>query len=397
MSPSKRADTVILALCLAMGVMTRLSTDHFLPSLPAIQQGLNIHSGLVQLTISFYPLCIGLSHIAFGPLADHIGRKKTLVIGYILALTGCLISMQAPKISWLIIGRCIQGIGIGVNLVCCRAILRDVFDGQRLAKASTYFGILVSIVPPLAPITGGYIQSHTHNWRYNFLFLASLIALLFINVLCFLPETLKKEVSELSVWQRTLTNARNILTNRTFCFSSITTGLNLASILTFVTMSVFLFQTVLGMSPKHFGLLSLATAGSMIIGGLINGKLLDQFTPVTIIGFGSRLLLLSALGVLIPGLLGFTSILIVMIPICLCFVATGLLFTNGFTTAMNPFPSMAGTASALLGLVQGLTATLFVTIAALLPEHNQVPMGCLMAFTAAVQLLNVRLLSPHDN
>jgi MFS family permease len=53
----------------------------FTPALPAIQQFFQVTVGQAQLTMTSYLLGYALGQLPYGPLANGIGRKKTLYIG----------------------------------------------------------------------------------------------------------------------------------------------------------------------------------------------------------------------------------------------------------------------------------------------------------------------------
>ena len=71
-------------LVLLLGSLTALgplAIDMYLPSLPAISQGLRASSGEVGLTLGAFFLGLGLGQLVYGPLSDRIGRRGPLIFG----------------------------------------------------------------------------------------------------------------------------------------------------------------------------------------------------------------------------------------------------------------------------------------------------------------------------
>lgn len=159
--------TVILIICL-FGLMSQLATDSFTPSLPHIASYFSSIARDVKLTVGIYFLGMTCSMLGFGYLSDKYGRKPALLAGYIIFCLASILCMLAQSENQLLFFRFLQGIGMGSSFVSFRAIMKDVFsNSQSLAKASLVITSIVSLTPPLAPITGGFIQEYI-GWRGNF-------------------------------------------------------------------------------------------------------------------------------------------------------------------------------------------------------------------------------------
>ena len=61
-----------------------LTTDIYLPSLPAIARYFDVSTSTVQLSVSFYLTSMAFSPLIFGPLSDAWGRKKVIMFGLVL-------------------------------------------------------------------------------------------------------------------------------------------------------------------------------------------------------------------------------------------------------------------------------------------------------------------------
>ncbi|MBT2324484.1 hypothetical protein J7E62_19240 [Variovorax paradoxus] len=70
MSPS----LVVLTLALLLGIQP-VTTDLYLPALPALTDGFGARMSQAQLTLSALLLAFGSSQLVFGPLSDRFGRQ----------------------------------------------------------------------------------------------------------------------------------------------------------------------------------------------------------------------------------------------------------------------------------------------------------------------------------
>jgi len=178
--------TAYLLLLISLGYIV---TDVYLPSLPALSSYFKASDNEIQTTLFSYLISFSLAPLIFGPLSDHIGRKKVLLWGVVigtLATFGCLF---APNISWFIISRFIQGFGMGAVLIAARATASDLFTGKNLAKQMSRMTMLMPLILALAPSIGGLLQQN-FQWRAVFIFLIGYM--LFILILVILtPESVK--------------------------------------------------------------------------------------------------------------------------------------------------------------------------------------------------------------
>ncbi|MCU0942462.1 MAG: MFS transporter, partial [Hydrogenophaga sp.] len=94
---------VVLVLTLLLG-MQPVTTDLYLPALPAITQGFGASMPQAQLTLTSLLLAFGVSQLVWGPLSDRFGRKPILLWGMglfvIAAIGGAFAASMEQLIVW---------------------------------------------------------------------------------------------------------------------------------------------------------------------------------------------------------------------------------------------------------------------------------------------------------
>ena len=125
LKPDTWALTILLACLTALGP---LSTDMYLPALPAILRDLDTVHASVQLTLSVFLVGFAVGQIFYGPLADRLGRKPVLMTGLAIYAGACLACTLAPTVEVLIGARFLQAFGAAGPVVLARAIVRDLYD-----------------------------------------------------------------------------------------------------------------------------------------------------------------------------------------------------------------------------------------------------------------------------
>ncbi len=368
---------LLLMVILLLMAFMQMTTDQYVPSLPAITQAFNTTEGSIQLTLSLFMLGLGISHIFYGPLSDKIGRKPPLMFGVGLSIVGSLCCFFAPSVSVLIAGRFLQGFGIG----CCnsvgRSLVRDLFTDRLLAKIGSYVGVVSIFIMASSPTLGGYIQEH-FGWRANFLFLFIFGISVWVLALCVLPET-NKNLNPDAIKLRVMAcNYLTLLRSNVFLGYTLCACFACAGLVAYLTIAPFLFQNLLGLSPLEFGQLTFFIAGAICISGIVNSQLVMKKGISYMVCIGILFMILGGVALLICSLLGMNQILAIMIPMTLFSMGAGFTFINAFAGAFHPFPAMAGTAGALYASMQDLSAALGSAVIATSKGYGQVSLGLIL-------------------
>ena len=177
----------IIVILITMGIS---ATDIYIPSFLAIEEALNTDSHWVQFTITAYLFSFAYSQMVCGPYSDIIGRYKIIKFGLSLSLFSTFICMISSNINIFILGRFIQGIGMGAISVSARAMIADSYQGKDIAKVGSIVGALMPVMIAVSPVIGGIIQEY-RGWREVFFFFSICIISVFIIILYHLDETNK--------------------------------------------------------------------------------------------------------------------------------------------------------------------------------------------------------------
>ncbi|NNM59201.1 MAG: multidrug effflux MFS transporter [Legionellales bacterium] len=362
---------LIFFLLVLMGVMSQFASDNFLPSLPYIALDLHTSSSIAKLSIGLYFLGVCASTLIYGPLSDSYGRRRVLLFGFGIFIAGCFLVATTHSITQLLLGRVVQAAGIGASSALFRVIMRDVYAGKQLAKVGSYLGMAFAIVPPLAPITGGYIQEHI-GWRANFILLLILSLILTVFIAVMLPETLKVIHRRSRSIKEVILVYFGLLSHRQFLGYVACSGLAFANIMVYVTASPFLFQHTLKLSPVKFGWLAPFITLSYLLGAMFNVKLLNYYSSRQLLRLAGIVMITGGIAMLAFGLAGVLNVSVIIIPLMLISGANGFVFSNAFACAFEPMPEAAGIAGALYSSLQTMTAGVASALAALIPTHNQI-------------------------
>jgi DHA1 family bicyclomycin/chloramphenicol resistance-like MFS transporter len=348
----------VLLLALLMGLQP-VTTDLYLPALPALTQGFGASMVQAQLTLTALLLAFGTSQLFWGPLSDKWGRRPVLLGGIAVYAAAAIACALAPSIETLIAARTLQGVAMGACVMAARAVIRDLYEPVQGAKvmsqALSGLGLIACTCVPV----GGFLTDLL-GWRWALSSLVMFAALTGALIYFYFDESLiqrnPKALQARVLWA----SIKHIVRNPTFqAYSALSTA-SFAGLFTFLATSSFVFTQSMGLSKTVYGLLMFSMSLSYIIGTFVCRWLLLRISVQTCVFMASWVSLLAGLLLLAvafwgPGQAWFGA-WTVMVPVNIFLLAHGVHQPCGQSGCIAPFPEMAGTASALNGFSMMLVA-----------------------------------------
>jgi MFS transporter, DHA1 family, multidrug resistance protein len=344
--------TALLAFMTALGP---LSTDLYLPSLPGMARALGSDLQRVQLTLSAYLFAFAVGQLIYGPVGDAIGRKPAIMGGLALYACGSALCAVAPTTETLIGARIVQALGAAGPIVLARAIVRDIYEGDRAAQELSRMGMIMGLVPALAPFLGSIIDP-LFGWRANFIALLTAGLGLATVVWLLLPETAKSKGAGGLSFGSAFGSFGLILKSPVFRTNVALNSLTFCGLFSFISGSSFVLQDAYGLSPVGF-----AVAFSMVCLGFIAGAVTTQAVIRRLgiermIRIGILCLSIGGIGMVSLMLAGAHPLVAVALPMAVYTFGVGFILPSASAAAMMPFPERAGAASSLAGLIQSGSA-----------------------------------------
>jgi DHA1 family bicyclomycin/chloramphenicol resistance-like MFS transporter len=381
---------IILLLSMLMGIQP-VTTDLYLPALPAIKTEFGAQLSQVQLTLSALLLAFGTSQLVWGPLSDRFGRRPILLCGlatFTLAGLGCVL---ASSMHELIVWRALQGAAMGAVVMCARAIVRDLYTPEAgagvMSKALTGLGVLACASAPL-----GGLLTDLFSWHAALSLVMGFGAIALILVAWKFKETVHRKNPHALQFKVLTKTWWHIVRHPTFvAFSCIAIG-SYGVLFTFLVSSSFVFIDLVGLARWQYGLLLFSMSFTYILGTLLCRRLLLRLGVPRTVAVGGGLSLLGGCWMALNAWLGWQSMMSLMGPFYLCIMAHGIHQPCGQSGAVGPFPKAAGAASALGGFLMMVAAFgtgLWLGVA---KDGSAIPMVQSIAFWSVITALSAWLL-----
>lgn len=361
-----------------------MCTDIYLPSMPTMAKYFNTTISNIQYTIFFYTIGFSVGALFFGPISDRIGRRPVILASMLLGAFSSFIAMISSSLEILFAARFLQGIamvGLGSTM---RAVTKDICpDKETMAKFGATLGIAIPIAAAISPVLGGYIEKYL-NWRISFAFILAYIIAFLIYSIKKLPETnhdkLERPLSYL------ILDYKEVLFNGTFFRYNAITAFALCSMYAYITVSPYLLQVKMGLSPENFGYTNLLLSAMLIISSYINSKLIYHRGIDNMLKTGVTLIGVAGILFVIGGIINIHSIFVIIIPLLIMICGCGFIYPNASAGGLSLFNKSAGTAGAIYACIQMMGGSAGSGFISLMSRHYdaQICLGVLVILQALI-------------
>lgn len=353
-------------LAFAMIPMSGFATDIYIPSLPGMTNALGISSSQAQLTLGLFLISYGVSQLFIGGLLDSYGRYRVALISMLLFCISCGIIANTHSLYVVYAMRIVHGITIAAMVVSKRALFVDLYSGEKLKHYLSFFTIIWSTGPIIAPFIGGYLEVN-FGWESNFYFLGAYAALLLVLELFFSGETIKQKTPFHPA--KIVAIYYEMLRTSSFTLGIGMLGLAYTMVMIYNMSGPFIIEHYFNLSPVVTGYCSLFLGFAWMVGGFIGkGTINKPFVRKLNVNIACQLVAAFAL---LGTFLLFNQLWTILVFAFLVHVGAGFTYNNYFTYCLQRFPKNAGIAGGLTGgLVYVIVSMLSAGITYVLPAKD---------------------------
>ncbi|RJT37622.1 Bcr/CflA family efflux MFS transporter [Mesorhizobium waimense] len=390
-----------IALCAALMALNSLAIDIMLPALQQIGASLGVvNENHRQYVITAYILGFGGGQLFFGPISDRFGRRPPLVAGLIIYVLAAGAAAIAPSFATLLLLRMVQGIGAAATRVIAVSIVRDTFDGRRMAEVMSLIFMVFMAIPVVAPGIGQFIMLFA-SWHWIFITMA--IGALIVSAwsLLRLPETLHPE------YRRPLTAAsivggfRIVLTNRiALCYAFASTFI-FGAMFGFIASAQQIYVDVFNVG-EMFPVIFAGVAAVLAFSNYLNSRLVGRFGMRRLSQSALLLFLVISLAWLVVSLEMKMPLWLFITFFACAMVPFGALGANFNALAMEPLGQLAGTASSILGFMQTFLGGILGTLIGQAFNGTVTPLAAGFCSVSVAALLMIfiaergKMFQPHN-
>ncbi|MFJ7910325.1 MFS transporter [Kitasatospora sp. NPDC096204] len=179
-SGRQRQTLILVAVLLAVFVVpTSISGTGV--ALPYIGSDLDANLVPLQWVVNAFNVAFACFTLAWGSIADIIGRVRAFALGATIYAVASLVSVFAGNVILLDAARALAGIGGAAIFSCGAAMLSTVFEGPARGRAFALFGTVAGIGVSFGPSLSGALIENA-GWRWVFAVHVIVLALVLLAV-----------------------------------------------------------------------------------------------------------------------------------------------------------------------------------------------------------------------
>ena len=380
----------VMALLATLMGFGSISTDLYLPAMPAMARELGAANGALEFTISGYLIGFSLGQLLWGALSDKIGRRLPIAIGillFIIGSAGCALSDSAAQvIGW----RVVQAVGACAGVVLSRAMVRDLFARDRAAQMLSTLIVIMAVAPLIGPLLGGQVL-RIASWHWIFWLLVG-IGGVTLAALFTVPETLRPEERDPDAIRHALSRYSQLLTDRRILAYAGVGGFFYAGAFAYIAGSPFAYISYYHVPASLYGLLFGAAILGIMIANMVNSRLVARFGSDRLLVLGAALAALAGLLATVAAWTGWGGLAGLAIPLLLFSALNGLIVANSLAGALSAWPDRAGAASALVGAIHYGSGTIGSALVGLFADGTPWGLGLTVGLAGIGALACTRLL-----
>lgn len=389
--PARQSRRLLIVLGVLLAFAS-ISTDLYLPALPAMSDALGADDGTLQLTISGYLIGFSIGQLFWGPLSDRYGRRVPVALGiavFIVGSAGCALSSDA----WQMIGwRVVQALGASAGVALARAMVRDLYDRDRAASVLSTLLTVMAVAPLVGPIVGAQILALA-SWQAIFWTLVTIGAATIVAIFT-LPETLRPEGRVSGSLRPVFAGYRALLANRRFLGYAAVVGWFYAGIFAGIAGAPFAYIDYHRLSPELYALLFAAGVVGIMIANGFNSRLVTRLGSDRMLLAGAIGAALSGGAVAVAAATDFGGIGGLALALLLFTAMNGFILANAVAGALSSVPERVGGASAVVGAIQYGGGMIGSALVGAFADGTPWPMGIVIA-VSGIGCLASALLTGH--
>lgn len=377
-------------LSLLMGFAS-ISTDLYLPAMPLMSHSLGAEAGTMELTISGYLLGFSIGQLFWGPISDRYGRRPSIAIGLLLFVLGSGGCAVAEHVSTLIGWRVVQAVGACASVALSRAMVRDLYEGNRAAQMLSTLLTVMAIAPLLGPLIGGQIVVLA-GWRAIFWLLVG-IGMFTFAILWTIPETLPETNRNRDPLLLAVNRYGALLKNRQIVGYAGVGGFLYAGMFAYIAGTPFAYINYYHVPEERYGLLFGLVVIGIMAANMLNARLVVRHGYEKILFWGALVAALAAGTTALTARTGWGGLWGLAVPISVFVSTTGFIVANSITGALAHFPKQAGAVSALVGAIHYGSGIIGSALVGALSDQTPWPIGLVIGVTGLGCLLSTLLIS----
>ncbi len=155
---------LLIAVLLVGTFCTVLNQTILTTAFPTLMKDFDITTSTVQWLTTGFMLVNGIMIPVSAWLSSRISTKWLYLSAMAIFEVGTIICWTAPNFGFLLAGRLIQAVGVGVTMPLLQTIMLSIFPADKRGAAMGTAGIVIGLAPAIGPTLSGWVIDNL-SWR----------------------------------------------------------------------------------------------------------------------------------------------------------------------------------------------------------------------------------------
>ncbi|MDA1748867.1 MFS transporter [Bacillus cereus group sp. LD113LC] len=256
------------------------------PLLPVITETISIPDGSGGLLITIYALCYGITAPVFGMMSDRVGRKRMIIIGFIIFSISTFCTGLAKNFEILLLFRGLTGLSGAMIMPSIFALVGDKVTYESRGKAmGTIMGAMIGSTVIGVPI--GAFLSEIGNWQWTFYSIGLLTLFLTLLINHILRNEKEREDVHVSLTETVDAPLKMTVVNISVLFALLATFLWTIGLHGMFSYIGVYYGDNFGLSVGKIGIVIFFAGVGSVAGNILGGKLADKIGKKSVIVIAS--------------------------------------------------------------------------------------------------------------
>lgn len=165
--PVHRSPMWVMAPVALAAFITSLDNTVINIALPSLREDLGLSLSGLQWAVTSYILAFSSLLLVGGRLTDMLGRRRAMLVGFVVFSAASLAAGLAPSGEALIAARVVQGAGAALILPASLSVIASDLEGEARDLGAGIWTASIAIALFVGPVVGGAISEYLH-WSWIF-------------------------------------------------------------------------------------------------------------------------------------------------------------------------------------------------------------------------------------
>ncbi|WIG24232.1 MFS transporter [Bacillus anthracis] len=351
------------------------------PLLPVITETISIPDGSGGLLITIYALCYGITAPVFGMMSDRVGRKRMIIIGFIIFSISTFCTGLAKNFEILLLFRGLTGLSGAMIMPSIFALVGDKVTYESRGKAmGTIMGAMIGSTVIGVPI--GAFLSEIGNWQWTFYSIGLLTLFLTLLINHILRNEKERDDVHVSLTETVDAPLKMTVVNISVLFALLATFLWTIGLHGMFSYIGVYYENNFGISVGKIGIVIFLAGVGSVAGNILGGKLADKIGKKSVIVIAS---IVSSISVMLFSLSTENLVIAIIVHIIWSlFIGFGQASLTALISELKP--AVRGTVMALNSSAMYIGMTIASGVASL-AISNGFPFSSLGTICAIASLL----------